>query len=319
MKNKLSKFFVALLSTFLLFGGVIFTACGETPKANIVVSSQDFVSEDCIEIDLDSDKTSAQIIATVEGVSSGKVEVNNDYQSIISTTAVYNQNTNSTTISIVGKSEGNASIVLRSYEGNGQKVINIYVYSDILGVKQKQDSSEFSNQYVVKGETTILDSDRFLSFTSREGGESNRKDVEWELVSIDENISLQGNVLFVGEECSLTNVLLKAVSVYKPEFYADVNLTVINALPNVQLEFSRNPDAFSDEITENETFNLVKNDDSQEEAVGYVKMVVNAPTGGDLPELTVSRNVKNSIGEASDSIKLKQKPMIQILHQKFSM
>ncbi len=304
MKNKLSKFFVALLSTFLLFGGVIFTACGETPKANIVVSSQDFVSEDCIEIDLGSDKTSAQIIATVEGVSSGKVEVNNDYQSIISTTAVYNQNTNSTTISIVGKSEGNASIVLRSYEGNGQKVINIYVYSDILGVKQKQDSSEFSNQYVVKGETTILDSDRFLSFTSREGGESNRKDVEWELVSIDENISLQGNVLFVGEECSLTNVLLKAVSVYKPEFYADVNLTVINALPNVQLEFSRNPDAFSDEITENETFNLVKNDDSQEEAVGYVKMVVNAPTGGDLPELTVSRNVKNSIGEASDRISI---------------
>ena len=304
MKNKLSKFFVAFLSTFLLFGGVIFTACGEAPKATIFVSSQDFVGEDYIEIDLGSDKTSAQITATVEGVSSGRVSVNNDNQSIVSTNAIYNESTNSTTINIVGKSEGNASIVLRSYEGSGQKVINIYVYSDILGVEQKQDSDGSSNQYVVKGEATVLDSDRFLTFTSREGGESNRKDVTWELVSIDENITLEGNVLTVGEESSLTNVLLKAVSVYKPEYFAEVNLAVITSLPGIQLDFSRDPNSFSDLIEENESFNIVKNDDSQEEAVGYVRMVVGAPTGGDLPNLKIDRVVTDLQGNDNTRISI---------------
>ena len=42
MKNKFSKFFVALLSTFLIFGGVIFTACNEKPVASISVSSEIF-------------------------------------------------------------------------------------------------------------------------------------------------------------------------------------------------------------------------------------------------------------------------------------
>ncbi len=304
MKNKFSKFFVALLSTFLLFGGVVFTACGEAAHATISVSSQDFVSEDYIEIDLGSDDTTALITATVDGVSSGRVSVNNDFQSIISANAVYNESSNSTQITIEGKSEGSASIVLRSHEGNGQKVINVYVYSDILGVEQKQDSAGSSNQYVVKGEATVLDSDRFLSFTSREGGESNRKDVTWQLVSIDEHTTLEGNVLTVGQDSTLTNVLLRAVSVYKPEYYAEVNLTVISALPDIQLDFSRNPDAFSDQIEEGESFNIVKNDDSQEEAVGYIRLTVDTPTGGDLPSLQVDRIVTGEDGESSARVSI---------------
>ena len=304
MKNKFSKFFVALLSTFLLFGGVVFTACGEAAHATISVSSQDFVSEDYIEIDLGSDDTTALITATVDGVSSGRVSVNNDFQSIISANAVYNESSNSTQITIEGKSEGSASIVLRSHEGNGQKVINVYVYSDILGVEQKQDSAGSSNQYVVKGEATVLDSDRFLSFTSREGGESNRKDVTWQLVSIDEHTTLEGNVLTVGQDSTLTNVLLRATSVYKPEFYADVNLTVVSALPDIQLDFSRNPDAFSDQIEEGESFNIVKNDDSQEEAVGYIRLTVDTPTGGDLPSLQVDRIVTGEDGESSARVSI---------------
>lgn len=304
MKNKFSKFFVALLSTFLLFGGVVFTACGEAAHATISVSSQDFVSEDYIEIDLGSDATTALITATVDGVSSGRVSVNNDFQSIISANAVYNESSNSTQITIEGKSEGSASIVLRSHEGNGQKVINVYVYSDILGVEQKQDSAGSSNQYVVKGEATVLDSDRFLSFTSREGGESNRKDVTWQLVSIDEHTTLEGNVLTVGQDSTLTNVLLRAVSVYKPEYYADVNLTVVSALPDIQLDFSRNPDAFSDQIEEGESFNIVKNDDSQEEAVGYIRLTVDTPTGGDLPSLQVDRIVTGEDGESSARVSI---------------
>ena len=306
MKNKFSKFFVALLSTFLIFGGVIFTACNEKPVASISVSSEDFVSEDRIEIDLGSENQADHVkyvTATVDGVASGRVSVNNDFQSLISTSATYNESSNSTQITIQGKSEteGYVPLVLRSYEGNGQKVIYVYVYSDIKDISQSENTSD---QYIVKGEPTVLDSDRFLQFTSRDGGESNRKQVDWSLISIDEHTTLQDGVLTVGDDSQLTSVIVRAQSVYKPEIYEDITLTVISALPEVRLEFSRDLNAFNQTITEESTFNLVKNDDSNEEAVGYIRLTVDAATGENMPELVVDRVVTNQNNAANSRISI---------------
>ena len=189
------------------------------------------------------------VTATVDGVASGRVSVNNDFQSLISTSATYNESSNSTQITIQGKSEteGYVPLVLRSYEGNGQKVIYVYVYSDIKDISQSENTSD---QYIVKGEPTVLDSDRFLQFTSRDGGESNRKQVDWSLISIDEHTTLQDGVLTVGDDSQLTSVIVRAQSVYKPEIYEDITLTVISALPEVRLEFSRDLNAFNQTITE---------------------------------------------------------------------
>ena len=302
MKSKVSKFFVALISTFLLFGGAFFTACGEAPKATISVSSSDFVSEDYIEIDIGSQDIVAEVVATVEGVSSGRVSVNNDNQSIIQTKANYDENSNSTKITITAVSEGMASFLLRSHEGNGQKLINVYVYSDILDLQQKQDEQGYSNQYVVKGEDTKLDADRFLTFTSRPGGESNRKDVNWKLLTQDESVSLNGDVLSVSGDSSLTQVKLQATSVYKPEIYEEITLAVISPLPEVQLLFSRNYDSFSEPVEQGASYNLVKNDDSQLEAVAYIKLNVDVPTGGELPSLQINASVTGADGNQSDRI-----------------
>ena len=267
MKNKISKIFLALFSVFLLVGGGIFSACGkEQPQATIEVSSSDFAGDDYIEIDLGSSINTATITAKVTGASAGIVSVNNDYQDKIATSAVYDSKTESTVITIVGKSEGNAELILKSH-GNGQRIIRVYVYSDILAL---DPSDELSEQYVVRGQSNILNPDKLLKFTSRPNGESNRKNVTWSLKTQDENLSIDGNVLTVGEDYQKFNTEA-SVEVYADSVYVDkratIKLNVISPLPDFATYISRTSDAQGTELTEvGQAFNLVKNNDLNEEA-----------------------------------------------------
>ena len=275
MKNKISKIFLALFSVFLLVGGGIFSACGkEQPQATIEVSSSDFAGDDYIEIDLGSSNNTATITAKVTGASAGIVSVNNDYQDKIATSAVYDSKTESTVITIVGKSEGNAELILKSH-GNGQRIIRVYVYSDILAL---DPSDELSEQYVVRGQSNILNPDKLLKFTSRPNGESNRKNVTWSLKTQDENLSIDGNVLTVGEDYQKFNTEA-SVEVYADSVYVDkratIKLNVISPLPDFATYISRTSDAQGTELTEaGQAFNLVKNNDLNEEASLYARLVV---------------------------------------------
>ncbi len=275
MKNKISKIFLALFSVFLLVGGGIFSACGkEQPQATIEVSSSDFAGDDYIEIDLGSSINTATITAKVTGASAGIVSVNNDYQDKIATSAVYDSKTESTVITIVGKSEGNAELILKSH-GNGQRIIRVYVYSDILAL---DPSDELSEQYVVRGQSNILNPDKLLKFTSRLNGESNRKNVTWSLKTQDENLSIDGNVLTVGEDYQKFNTEA-SVEVYADSVYVDkratIKLNVISPLPDFATYISRTSDAQGTELTEaGQAFNLVKNNDLNEEASLYARLVV---------------------------------------------
>ena len=275
MKNKINKIFLALFSVFLLVGGGIFSACGtEQPQATIEVSSSDFAGGDYIEIDLGSTINTATITAKVTGTSAGIVSVNNDYQDKIATSAVYDSKTESTVITIVGKSEGKAELVLKSH-GNGQRIIKVYVYSDILAL---DPSDELSEQYVVRGQSNILNPDKLLKFTSRPNGESNRKDVTWSLKTQDENLSIDSNVLTVGEGYQKFNTEA-SVEVYADSVYVDkratIKLNVISPLPDFATYISRTSDAQGTELTEaGQAFNLVKNNDLNEEASLYARLVV---------------------------------------------
>ena len=275
MKNKINKIFLALFSVFLLVGGGIFSACGkEQPQATIEVSSSDFAGDDYIEIDLGSTINTATITAKVTGTSAGIVSVNNDYQDKIATSAVYDSKTESTVITIVGKSEGNAELILKSH-GKGQRIIRVYVYSDILAL---DPSDELSEQYVVRGQSNILNPDKLLKFTSRPNGESNRKNVTWSLKTQDENLSIDGNVLTVGEDYQKFNTEA-SVEVYADSVYVDkratIKLNVISPLPDFATYISRTSDAQGTELTEaGQAFNLVKNNDLNEEASLYARLVV---------------------------------------------
>ena len=208
------------------------------------------------------------------GASAGIVSVNNDYQDKIATSAVYDSKTESTVITIVGKSEGNAELILKSH-GNGQRIIRVYLYSDILAL---DPSDELSEQYVVRGQSNILNPDKLLKFTSRPNGESNRKNVTWSLKTQDENLSIDGNVLTVGEDYQKFNTEA-SVEVYADSVYVDkratIKLNVISPLPDFATYISRTSDAQGTELTEaGQAFNLVKNNDLNEEASLYARLVV---------------------------------------------
>ena len=298
----LKKFLIALFGIFLLAGGMLFSACSkEAPQAIINVSSTDFAAEDYVEIDLNSNRPFAEIHATVENVSSGMVTANNNTESVISTSTVYDTTQNTTKITITGVSEGNGLVELKSYEGDGTKLIKVYVYSDILGMSQKTNAEgEVSDQYVIRSEVdenlvNVLDPERYINFVSREGGESNRKDVTWSFTPEQQNnltgLVLDGNNLIVQNGYVGDQVSLIANSVYT-DFSAVVTVDVLKQLPSPVLTFSRSENANFIDYDESVHSNLVKNDQSKDESKLYVKITVDAEK-----ELIVNPIVKNSNGE----------------------
>ena len=117
-----------------------------------------------------------------------------------------------------------------------------------------------------------------MKFTSRPNGESNRKNVTWSLKTQDENLSIDGNVLTVGEDYQKFNTEA-SVEVYADSVYVDkratIKLNVISPLPDFATYISRTSDAQGTELTEaGQAFNLVKNNDLNEEASLYARLVV---------------------------------------------
>lgn len=293
----MKKVLLALLSVFFLVGGVVFSACNEQkPQAVINISSSDFVSEDYIEINLSSDKPYAQLTATVEKVSYGQVVANTSSESILNTTAQYNSNENSTLVTIYGENEGNGVVELRSAEGNASKIIKVFVYSDILGVEQK-DATVDKNQYVIRGEANSLDPSRYLNFTSRPNGESNRKDVRWEFAEDQSQLDLvlQNGYLTIDKEYVGDSVKLVARSVYT-DLFANVTLSVVDRFDAPTLTFSRKGSA-GYESYEKPSFNLIKNDAAQEEAKLYVRLDFN---GLDQTDLVTSWQVYSNGVDVTD-------------------
>ncbi len=267
----MKKVLLAFLSVFFLLGGVVLSACNEQkPQAVINVTSSDFVSEDYIEIDLTSDKPYAQITAKVENVSYGQVVANTDSQSILTPSAKFDANSNSTLITIYGESEGRGVVELKSTEGSASKIINVFVYSNILGLEQK-DSSSNKDQFVLRGKANLLDPNKYLNFTSRPNGESNRKDVIWEFAENQSqlDLTLVDNILTVDDGYAGQTIELVARSVYT-DLFANVSLKVVDQFNAPNLTFSR--DGLAGYETYEKPFNLIKNDETQEDSKLYVKL-----------------------------------------------
>ena len=294
----MKKVLLAFLSVFFLVGGVVFSACtNESPQAVINLSSSDFASEDYIEIDLGSDRPYAQITASVENVSSGIVEANTSSQSILTTSTSYNSETNTTLITITGQSEGSGLVELRSMEGSGTRTISVYVYSDIVGLSQK-DPEANNDQFVLRGQANTLSSSRYLEITSRPNGESNRQDVVWSFAEEQSqlDLSLTGNVLTVGEGYAGDQINLVASSVYTT-LSTPVTLDVIDSFTAPTLTFSRDANLGYDDYS-GTPFTLIKNDETKEDAELYVKLNF---AGLDQSELSTSWQVSSN-GQPVDAL-----------------
>ena len=272
MKTKLAKIMTIIFLLLLtLGGGVLFAACGkEPPKASVSITSQDIGEDGVVQIDLAGVNKTASISAVVSGVKSGGVWVNNDSPSIVSTKTTYKETNNTNTITITGLREGKAQLEVRSLEGSGRAVVDVFVYSDIVGMSQKEDvEGKKATQFVVRTQPLKLTADRFLNFISAEGCNSNRTDVTWKTDSVDPNITLENDVLTVGENYAGEQITLKAESVYT-EYNCEVTLDVINQLPVIDTLFSRDVNAFNEPAVG--PYNIVRNDHYNEEATGYVKL-----------------------------------------------
>mgnify|MGYP003571390653 CR=1 FL=1 len=184
----MKKIFFSILGIFLLIGGISFSACAKEQKASILVSSSSFVETDDgygLNISLnEEDENFVIVTAKVQNASDGRVKISNSYENLVQVTTDYNAKKDESTIIITGINEGYATILFDSWTGSADPVkVDVFVYSDITDLNQKVDQGDTKTQYVEKETALKLDSDRFLSFTSRLNGESNRKDVAWDFAN----------------------------------------------------------------------------------------------------------------------------------------
>ena len=315
LRGKMKKIFFSIFSIFLLLGGVAFTACKGEVKGEITLSSDYFVQPaDDYQINIslnEGDERTATIIGKVKNVNDGRIKVSNNYEDIVMASVSYNASKDESVILVEGLSEGNAEIVFNSFTGSAEPVkVKVFVYSDILGLEQvAEKEGTKKTQFVEKNVGLELDSKRFLNITSRPGGESNRKDVEWEFYisdgeenfvqsKIDNKIILSKNVdgqltelasisnnsvLLVNDEYNLDNIELVAKSVYT-ELFANVELVVLEKISKEDIlsQYGRTNDLFGElgEIASEDengelSVSVVRNNDAITQSEFYVKLSVN--------------------------------------------
>lgn len=315
LRGKMKKIFFSIFSIFLLLGGVAFTACKGEVKGEITLSSDYFVQPaDDYQINIslnEGDERTATIIGKVKNVNDGRIKVSNDYKDIVMASVSYNASKDESVILVEGLSEGNAEIVFNSFTGSAEPVkVKVFVYSDILGLEQvAEKEGAKKTQFVEKNVGLELDSKRFLNITSRPGGESNRKDVEWEFYisdgeenfvqsKIDNKIILSknvdgqltevasisnNNVLLVNDEYNLDNIELVAKSVYT-ELFANVELVVLEKISKEDIlsQYGRTNDLFgelegiaSEDENGELSVSVVRNNDAIPQSEFYVKLSVN--------------------------------------------
>ena len=297
------KIFFSLFGVFLMVGGVVLTACGNDQKASISVSSDYFVENEngnyLLNVSLnEGDSNSVTVFGKVQNASDGRIKISNSYENIVYATTNYNPSRDESTITISGVSEGIASLFLDSYTGGADQVkLDVFVYSDITGLKQAEDLTDKKTQFVEKNVELELDSDKFLSFKSRQGGESNRKDVEWtfktdesaleqtyddgKLLLSNQNelvASIENNKLNVNDDYPFENIVLTASSLFT-DFKADVELVVLEEFDKTDITatYGRTSDNVLGAITDistNGSIPVVRNDKSVENSKFYVQLAI---------------------------------------------
>lgn len=192
------KFFVGLLSIFMLVGATILSACGQsTPELHVYYNEAE-VSQ-TIPIQLDSaDPDSGYILLSAEitGADDGKVTASavGGYESVISVEPA-GTNGNKQFFKVNGLSEtenGPAAVVFRGTPGDLTKYVYVDVFSYVSAMQQNSD--ETKNQFLVDGQTyTIgenglvaesnsISEDQLIKFTP---SQKSRRSLTWEIKKAD--------------------------------------------------------------------------------------------------------------------------------------
>ncbi len=267
----MKKIWIALVSIFVLLGGITLSACGKK-ELSLSLSSQ--VEEICI--DADKEEEVHVVTATVGGVEDGEVIAVPATSGIVDAVAVYNSTTKRNEITLTGISEGQTSVIVSCVDDpNIKNVISVTVYSDILGMEKKGADSYQEGEnpfYAIRNGSVSLDWSDLIKFTNSTR-EDCRKDIVWSLEEGTAYATIEGNVLTVNSDYGADTINVIATSLHNPGIMtAPIELKVVDKIDteSIKITYSNSLNGAFVDITE-EPIRIVPNADD-DSCNAYVKL-----------------------------------------------
>ena len=287
----MKKFFVGLISLFIVLGGIILTAC----RGNSVEIS---LSTEYLSIQLVEGASSEQTVTvTVSGTDDTTVSADaRGYEDKID---VWDEPIadGRTLIHIVGKEEtdGYAEVQIRTYQGNATKTIYVEVYSEVSAMEEKIEEGTRKNNFAIRGDSVELIEDNLLTFYP---SENSRRTITWSLAEGVTNASIDGNILTIDSSYNplLTSITLIATT--ELGVSCQLELPVIDRIEerlSLAWAYSRDTQSYETINEYNNTFTIVPRIASNPNYIGYVKLDFDQ-------ELDVDGYVLNSNGELTSDL-----------------
>ena len=284
----MKKFFVGLLSVFVLFGATILTACTNN---NVQMT----LSAEYIEIQIRDESVSptAEVTVTVTGTSDSQVSVDARDSSDILSFRTQTLSDGRTTISITGQAEGSGQIYVTSYQGNITKVINVDVYSEVSGMEQKIEEEAKKNIFAVRGGSVELIDTNLITFSP---SQNSRRTITWSLLDGTQNATIDNNILTIEQSYSQESIFVVATT--EKGVTCTLELPVIDKLEDdltLSWSYSRDNQEYEAITEEDNTFTIVPNVAGDEWYTGYVKLNFSQ-------DLEVTYRVVDSFGNLTDEL-----------------
>ena len=291
----MKKFFIGLLSVFLLIGAGILSACGSN-KVTLSLSS-DYVSIRLYSGAEEGDI--AQVTATVSGGSSSISLINNSQDKFSYLTSTLSGGR--TLITITGKSEGNGTLIVRTAEGNQLKTINVGVYSEVSAMTAKQEEQTPYKNFAVRGATTQLDENALITFSP---SENSRRTITWTFADgllQTSGARIEGTSLIIDEDYAQDTIVVYPTTEKGVTIESGITLPVIEKIESaLSLSYSYSKSTDFTAITEAVNLNIVPNFAEDEESTLYIKVNY-------IGNLSISHSVVDSLGQdAQDKVLITQ-------------
>ncbi len=293
--GRMKKFFIGLLSVFLLIGAGILSACGSN-KVTLSLSS-DYVSIRLYSGAEEGDI--AQVTATVSGGSSSISLINNSQDKFGYSTSTLSGGR--TLITITGKGEGNGTLIVRTAEGNQSKTINVEVYSEVSAMSAKQEEQTPYKNFAVRGATTQLDENALITFSP---SENSRRTITWTFADgllQTSGARIEGTSLIIDEDYAQDTIVVYPTTEKGVTIESGITLPVIDKITSaLSLSYSYSKSTDFTAITEAVNLNIVPNFAEDEQSTLYIKVNY-------IGNLSISHSVVDSLGQdAQDKVLITQ-------------
>lgn len=283
----MKKFFVGLVSIFVLLGATILTACGSN-NIQMELSTQNIE----LQIRDEAISSTAEVTVTITGTDDSQVSVDARDSSDILSYTTQSLNNGQTIISITGISEGEGQVYVTSYQGNITKVINVVVYSQVSSMEQAYEETGKKNNFALRGGSVELIDSNLITFYP---SQNSRRTITWDILDGQDNASIEGNLLTISPEFSEDTIYLTATT--ETGISCDIELPVIDNIDDdlsLSWSYSRDTQSYQQITEDNNTFTIVPNVPGELYTL-YIKLEFNQ-------DLDITSRVTNLAGESTDEL-----------------